>query len=79
MAKEGVVFSQDIFVGGFIEKDKLPFNADYSTIYEEDGNFYLPLKDKPSLLVTYKERPLKPNELNTFVNIRGKIFAKYNC
>ena len=79
LAKEGVIFSQDIFIGGFIEKDKLPFNADYSTIYEEDGNFYLPLKDKPSLLVTYKERPLKPNELNIFVNIRGKIFAKYNC
>lgn len=31
------------------------------------------------MLVIYKERPLKPNELNVFVNIRGKIFAKYNC
>lgn len=79
LEKEGVIFLQNTIVGGFIDKDKLPFDADYSAIYEENGSFYLPLKNKEPLLVTYKERPLTSKEIDTYVNLRGQIFIELGC
>ena len=34
---QGLTFTQKTFVGGFIDQDKLPFNADYTQIYQENG------------------------------------------
>ena len=48
---QGLTFTQKTFVGGFIDQDKLPFNADYMQIYQENGRFYYPMKDEDPLLV----------------------------
>ena len=70
-------------MGGFIERDKLPFNADYTQIYQENGRFYYPMKDEEPLLVQFKERCLTPKEISLFVDVRGSIinsmgFTKFN-
>ena len=80
---QGLTFTQKIFVGGFIERDKLPFNADYTQIYQENGRFYYPMKDEEPLLVQFKERCLTPKEISLFVDVRGSIinsmgFTKFN-
>lgn len=80
---QGLTFTQKTFVGGFIERDKLPFNADYTQIYQENGRFYYPMKDEEPLLVQFKERCLTPKEISLFVDVRGSIinsmgFTKFN-
>ena len=80
---QGLTFTQKTFVGGFIDQDKLPFNADYMQIYQENGRFYYPMKDEDPLLVQFKERCLTPKETSLFVEIRGTIisnmgFIKFN-
>ncbi len=79
LEEEGAILLHKTFVGGFIDKKALPFDADYSTIYEENGNFYLPVKNGEPLLVTYYERALTDEELANFLNLRGSIMVDLKC
>lgn len=73
---DGITVTQKVYIGGFIDIEKLPFNADYTLIYEDNGKFYYPLENEDPLLVPYQERSLNPSELSLFVNIRGDIISK---
>lgn len=67
------VISRDAYIGGVIDIEKLPLNPNLSLIFQEGRNFYYPLKNSDPLIVQFKERPLTPEEINTYVKIQGEI------
>ena len=71
----GLTLTQKTFVGGFIDRDKLPFNADYTLIYQDNHKFYYPIEDEEPLLVQFKERLLTPKEISLYVEVRGQIIS----
>lgn len=68
-----IAINRETFIGGFVDMSKIPINADLSEIYQENGCFYLRMKNSDPLLVQYKERPLSSEEINLYSKLQNEV------
>ena len=68
-----IAVSRDTYIGGFVDMSKIPINADLSDIYQEDGCFYLRMKNDNPLLVQYEECALTSEEINLYIKLQGEV------
>lgn len=71
--KENLPINRITYIGGFVDMQSIPVDADLTDIYQENGIFYLRLKNNNPLVLQYKERALTSDEINLYVKLQSEV------